>query len=222
MVASSGNGEARSSPLSPRSARIQMEKALGKLDITEEEAIPLVLDDCEIGRGKAEVVAGRKSSASHDFPHPDDLSIVRQEGPALLFVMETKISGKRVENLRVSLGFAGCYAVDSDGLSGGIGLFWSSDVLVEIENYSANHIDATVQKADLSSPKWRFTGFYGEPRVENRHHSWRFLRTLHAISQGSWLCMGDFNETLYGEEHFSNVPRPEWQMRAFREAVEDY
>jgi hypothetical protein len=33
--------------------------------------------------------------------------------------------------------------------------------------------------------------------------------------------MGDFNETLYGEEHFSNTPRPEWQMRAFREAVED-
>jgi hypothetical protein len=33
--------------------------------------------------------------------------------------------------------------------------------------------------------------------------------------------MGDFNETLYGSEHFSRTPRPEWQMRAFREAVED-
>jgi hypothetical protein len=63
-------------------------------------------------------------------------SIVKQEGPALLFVMETKVRAKRVENLRCSLGFAGCYAVDSDGLSGGIELFWSSEVVVEIKNHS--------------------------------------------------------------------------------------
>ena len=51
-------------------------------------------------------------------------SVVRQEGPALLFVMETKISAKRVEALKNVLGFPGCFAVDSDGLSGGVGLFW--------------------------------------------------------------------------------------------------
>ena len=49
--------------------------------------------------------------------------VVRQEGPSLLFVMETKIKGKRVEDLRHVLGFSGCFAVDSDGLSGGVGLF---------------------------------------------------------------------------------------------------
>jgi hypothetical protein len=75
--------------------------------------------------------------------------------------METKIGAKRVEMLRNTLGFAGCYAVDSDGLSGGIGLFWSNEVSVEIKNHSFNHIDALVQNSDLSSPKWRFTGFYG-------------------------------------------------------------
>lgn len=32
--------------------------------------------------------------------------------------------------------------------------------------------------------------------------------------------MGDFNETLYGDEHFSRAARPEWQMRAFQEVVE--
>ena len=49
--------------------------------------------------------------------------IVKQEGPALLFVMETKIRGKRVESLQPLLGFASSFAVDSDGLSGGIGFF---------------------------------------------------------------------------------------------------
>ena len=51
-------------------------------------------------------------------------NVVKQEGPALVFVMETKIRGKRVEDLRHTLGFAGSFGVDSDGLSGGIGLFW--------------------------------------------------------------------------------------------------
>ena len=33
--------------------------------------------------------------------------------------------------------------------------------------------------------------------------------------------MGDFNETLYATEHFSTSARPEWQMRAFREVVDE-
>jgi hypothetical protein len=45
---------------------------------------------------------------------------MKQEGPALLLVMETKISGKHVENLRITLGFLGCFGVDSDGLRGGL------------------------------------------------------------------------------------------------------
>ena len=49
--------------------------------------------------------------------------VVKQEGPALLFVMETKIRAKRVENLKLTLGFAGCFVVDSDSMSGGVGLF---------------------------------------------------------------------------------------------------
>ena len=104
-------------------------------------------------------------------------SIVKLEGPTLLFVMETKIQAKRVEALKYSLGFGGCFAVDSVGLSGGIGLFWSQDVTVELKNYSQSHIDVVVQcnNQDLA---WRFTGFYGAPRAEDRHHCWRFLRTL--------------------------------------------
>jgi endonuclease/exonuclease/phosphatase family metal-dependent hydrolase len=78
-----------------------------------------------------------------------------------------------------------------------------------------------VRKKEQNSFEWRFTGFYGAPRAENRHHSWRFLRTLNSVQHSAWLCMGDFNETLYNSEHFSRTARPEWQMRNFREAVEE-
>ena len=72
--------------------------------------------------------------------------LVKQEGSALVFVMETKIRGKKVENLQRTLGFASSFGVDSDGLSGGIGLFWSRDVIVSLENYSSSHIDITVRE----------------------------------------------------------------------------
>ncbi|KAM0859687.1 hypothetical protein ACQ4PT_047052 [Festuca glaucescens] len=148
-------------------------------------------------------------------------NIVKQERPSLLYVMETKISAKRVESLKESLGFAGCFAVNSDGLSGGIGVFWSADVSVEVKKFSFCHIDTMVRKIDSPELQWRWTGFYGAPRAEDRHHSWRSLRTLHWIEHSAWLCVGDFNETLYASEHFSRALRPEWQMRAFREVLED-
>jgi hypothetical protein len=135
--------------------------------------------------------------------------------------METKISADRVVALKQILGFARCFAMDSDGLSGGIGLFWSTDVSVDVKNFSSCHIDAMVRKTNSGEPEWRFTGFYGAPKPRDRHHSWRAMRTLAAIEHPAWLCVGDFNETLYATEHFSRAIRPEWQMRAFREAVED-
>jgi hypothetical protein len=78
-----------------------------------------------------------------------------------------------------------------------------------------------VRRTNSYDTDWRFTGFYGAPRVGDRHHSWRTLRTLAGIDHPAWLCVGDFNETLYASKHFSRTERPEWQMRAFREVVED-
>ncbi|KAI4973618.1 hypothetical protein ZWY2020_041399, partial [Hordeum vulgare] len=46
-MASTGNGTPGRGALSPRAARAQMEEALGKLDISEEEATPLIIDDID-------------------------------------------------------------------------------------------------------------------------------------------------------------------------------
>jgi hypothetical protein len=141
--------------------------------------------------------------------------------PTLLFVMETKIEGKRVEKLASALGFAGAFAVSSEGLSGGIGLFWSAEVSVDIKSFNMHHIDAVISSKDGSGSPWRFTGFYGESKREKRHLSWTLLRCLYSLRKMQWLCMGDFKETMYGTEHFSEHAREEWQMRAFREATEE-
>jgi hypothetical protein len=108
--------------------------------------------------------------------------------------METKISGERTEKLISTFGFSGGFAVDSDGLSGGVGLFWSSAVTVDIKSSNLHHIDAVVQCKDGSVPPWHFTGFYGESRRENKHLSWTLMRRLHQLRDLLWLCSGNFNE----------------------------
>ena len=106
--------------------------------------------------------------------------------------METKISAKRVESLKLLLGFAGCFAVSSAGLSGGIGMVWSGELDAELMNYRSGHIDMMVRKKCNGAKQWRVTGLYGAPIVEDRHHSWRFMRTLYAIQHDAWMCIGDF------------------------------
>ena len=122
--------------------------------------------------------------------------------------METKVDAKRVEKLVNTFGFTRGFAVDSDGLSGGVVIYWSSLVVVDIKGANLHHIDAIFQCKD-SSPR-HFTGVYGESRKENIHLTRNLLRRLHQLRDLPWLCSGDFNETLYGTEHFSEHAREEW------------
>ena len=98
------------------------------------------------GAGKAAAVRDL-----HDF--------ARQFTPTLLCIVETQIESARVEVLAGTLGFDNSYDVSSQGRSGGIGLFWSRDVTVELKNYNVNHIDVLVHNLDQNSLEWRFTGW---------------------------------------------------------------
>ena len=60
MATPSGSGEgATGEMLSPRTARACLEEQLGKLDISQEEATPLVLGDCIEGAPEKWMVAGK-------------------------------------------------------------------------------------------------------------------------------------------------------------------
>lgn len=60
MASSSADGgQGGVGPLSPNSARARLAEALGKLDITEEEATPLVIDDREESDEQKWMLAGK-------------------------------------------------------------------------------------------------------------------------------------------------------------------
>jgi hypothetical protein len=62
---------------------------------------------------------------------------------------------------------------------------------------------------------------YGEPKADRRRIFWDRLRFLKAQWDGPWVCLGDFNEVLYSDEHLGANARGEAQMRQFRDCLED-
>ena len=62
---------------------------------------------------------------------------------------------------------------------------------------------------------------YGEAQTHLSHKTWDTMKNLSTLHDLPWLCMGDFNETLYASEHFSRAARSEAHMRSFREVLDE-
>jgi hypothetical protein len=146
--------------------------------------------------------------------------MVKEKKPNILFLIETISRKKRLEWLRVKLGFNGVFVVDPVGRSGGLALFWKDEVQLEIQNYTRWHINVVVKLQDGRS-SWKFTGFYGHPNSAKRKESWELLNHLKLYYPQAWLFAGDFNEITHQYEKYGGVLRREGQMEEFRTVLED-
>jgi hypothetical protein len=90
---------------------------------------------------------------------------------------------------------------------------------LSIKSYSHNHIDVIINEG--MSDAWRLTGVYGAPETHNRPKTWDLLRKLDGLFQLPWCCLGDFNEVVKLEEMCGRLNRPEKQMQAFRNVLDD-
>jgi hypothetical protein len=77
----------------------------------------------------------------------------------MVFIMETKLRKKKMELVHCRLGFPNLFMVDSVGKSRGLVLFWGDDMVVDIQNFSQQHINGVVKNKNLEV-LWKFTGFY--------------------------------------------------------------
>ena len=94
------------------------------------------------------------------------LEFQEKEDPDVLFLSETKLDEKRLQWFKWKLGLSNMVAKDCEGQSGGLALFWRSDINLTAGLKSRYHIDATITQPD--GFKWRFTGIYGDPKTEKR------------------------------------------------------
>jgi hypothetical protein len=144
-------------------------------------------------------------------------SMVKSKGPKVLFLMETKLSSRRMEDIRTKVGFDYAFTVPSVGQSGGLALLWKQKVDVRIQNFSQHHIDAHMDSIQLQC--WRFTGFYGRLEQHRRRESWALLKHLNSLDSLPWLCIGDFNEILATSEKSGGQDQSIRQILDFQETV---
>ncbi|XP_057811420.1 uncharacterized protein LOC131025639 [Salvia miltiorrhiza] len=144
--------------------------------------------------------------------------LVTGYSPLVQFICETKVTTKKCNWWRSVLHFDGQLVVDSKGASGGLMLLWNEPCVVNVSSFSDGHIDCVIQNNDIL---WRFTGFYGNPDVQKRHHSWTLMQRLATSGMLNipWLIGGDFNEITNRAESCDRSRRPWAQMRDFNSAI---
>ncbi|GMI93033.1 hypothetical protein HRI_002972600 [Hibiscus trionum] len=87
---------------------------------------------------------------------------LREEGPSIIFFMETKVKDSKMAGIRRKCGFSNGIDVSAIGRSGGLSMGWKSSCIVSLRSYSKNHIDVLIND-DSDGLQWRCTGFYGAP-----------------------------------------------------------
>jgi hypothetical protein len=92
-------------------------------------------------------------------------------------LMETKCPKRKMEGIRVKLGYNGMFMVELVGRSGGLALLWRETQELEIQNFTRRHINAIVKEADREV-SWKLTCFYGHSVAAKRHESWALLEHL--------------------------------------------
>lgn len=120
----------------------------------------------------------------------------------------------------MQLGFRNSFGVNSRGQSRGLGLFWNGDINLRILSISERYIDSEIRGIG-NGRHWCFTGFYGDPVMENRSQSWDLMRRLASGNSLPWLIEGDFNELFGIHEKVGGPIRPINQILEFRRAICD-
>lgn len=68
-------------------------------------------------------------------------------------------------------------------------LIWNDEVMIDLINFTANHILVKVREED--GFEWWLIGFYGWPKVSRRNKSWGLLSHIKSFVAGPWLCIGE-------------------------------
>uniref|UniRef100_A0A2N9FSP0 CCHC-type domain-containing protein n=1 Tax=Fagus sylvatica TaxID=28930 RepID=A0A2N9FSP0_FAGSY len=126
-------------------------------------------------------------------------ALARKEGPDVLFVSETKLKFPKVERLRLSMGFAESFYVDSFGKAGGLALFWKLGVELEVVFSNKNCIAALVYSDPPDNP-WLMIGVHGPPYLAMRRKFWRLMEEIIDSFSRLWMLIGDINSIVTSSE----------------------
>jgi exonuclease III len=115
---------------------------------------------------------------------------IKVQNPDVIFLCETKASKDKMKDLAISIGFPEHVIVGATGKAGGLCLFWSNAIDVQVLEFDSQTIAITVRDEFCL---WSLIGFYGPPYQAKRRKAWCNLSALLRSLNGPWMCFGDFN-----------------------------
>lgn len=86
-----------------------------------------------------------------------------------MFIAKTCTDKARLERVQRKIQFKYMFESPRRDKAGGLAIFWKEDFNLDIETFSPNHIDTTINKNQAN--EWRLIGFYGESDAQKRHES---------------------------------------------------
>lgn len=86
--------------------------------------------------------------------------LAKDFAPKIICLIETQVAKNRAEGLVKTLGFHGCFGVNSEGRSGSLCIYWKEEIKFTLICYSSRHIDGVISEGD--KPPWHLTCIYGE------------------------------------------------------------
>lgn len=145
--------------------------------------------------------------------------MAKQIKPSFIFLSETLVKINKVIQLCKSIGFEGCFNVDSHGTGGGLAFLWKREGDITIRDSCYHYIDFEVNIDQVG--RWRYTGYYGCPEREKRHESWNMLRDLALRSELPWCIIDDFNDIMLETEKQGGCEQPRRLSEGFTAAIND-
>ncbi|KAL7212909.1 hypothetical protein ACSBR2_015580 [Camellia fascicularis] len=119
--------------------------------------------------------------------------LVSTHRPTVVFLMETKNKEARLERIRRGLHFPNKCYVNPEGLSGGLALWWSDSVHLDIRFTSRNLIKGSFLNS-FSHCSLSVLFVYAPPQKGLRRCFWSMFERMIHDNQYPLLCIGDFNE----------------------------
>ncbi|XP_020874084.1 uncharacterized protein LOC110226497 [Arabidopsis lyrata subsp. lyrata] len=141
--------------------------------------------------------------------------------PDILFFVETKNGFSYVNTLAADLGYPHSYIIPSDGLSGGMAIFWNDNIDIEfLDPPTLNYTDMYVSTS--GHPTFCLTYVYSDPDQRHRNAMWERMKVW--AETGMYrnkprLVLGDFNDIKSNGEKLGGPLRSEASFKTFRKML---
>ncbi|KAM1367659.1 hypothetical protein ACFX13_001153 [Malus domestica] len=142
----------------------------------------------------------------------------RLHTPDMVILLETKNKSRSFVHLKGSLGMEHWFAIEPQGIGGGLCVFWRDESLVVLTKSEEFFMELKLWDEKMNC-NWRLFAIYASTDEKKRKEQWQVLSMRIGQDRDRCLLLGDFNDILCNEEKDGGNYRSAASLRDFRDFV---